>query len=333
MSSETLTAGGAPALGGRAHGPGAQLGRFLLRYALVLGLGAMVLGFSLADPAFFTSGNLRNIALASTIVAVVAVPSAFLILSGYIDLSVGSNLALGAMVAGILMSNGTDPVIGCAAAIGACAAIGVMNGGLVCGLGFSPLVVTLGTLTFVRGLALAIDSSTVSGFPEGFVAIGTAEVLGVPVLVLVAAATFALGWVFLERTATGRHVHAIGVNPEAAFLSGVRVRAVPFWLFVATGAAVGVAAILYAARIASVTPAVSGAVLELDVLTAVLLGGVAFGGGSGGVGGVLLGVTFLGVLQNGLTILDAPTAVAMMTKGLALVLAAGLYTLSRRVAD
>jgi ribose/xylose/arabinose/galactoside ABC-type transport system permease subunit len=279
---------------------------------------------------FLTLANFRDIAVASCIVAVVAAPSALLILSGYIDLSVGSNLALGAMTTGILMTHGWSPVPAAAAGIGACVLVGALNGVLICGLEFSSIVVTLGTLTFVRGLALAVDSSTISGFSDGFTALGRAEVLGVPYLVIVAALALAAGWVFLERTAYGRHIHAIGVNRDAAFLSGVAVRALPFWVFVATGAAVGVAAVLYAARIASVTPAISGAGLELDVLTAILLGGVTFGGGRGRMSGVLLGVLFLGVLQNGLTIVNAPTAVALMVKGLALAVAAALDIASRK---
>jgi ribose transport system permease protein len=304
--------------------------RLALRHALVIGLIAMVLVFSLAEPAFISVGNVRNILLASSILAVVAVPSALLILSGYLDLSVGSNLALGAMTTGILMTNGVHPVVAALGGIGAATLVGVLNGALVCGLGLSAIIVTLGTLTFVRGLALAVDSSTIFGFSEGFTELGRGGIAGVPYLVMVAALAFVIGWVFLERSAYGRHVHAIGVNPEAAYLSGIAVRGLPFWLFVATGAAVGVASVMYAARIASVTPAISGVAFELDVLTAVLLGGVAFGGGRGNMLGVLLGVLFLGVLQNGLTILDAPTAVALMVKGLALAVAAGLDIASRR---
>jgi len=316
-----------------ARGRGLLLVELTLRYALLLGLVAMVVVFATTARGFLEIGNFKDIALASSIVEIIAVPSALLILSGYIDLSVGSSLALGAMVAGILMSDGTSPWLAAPVGIAACAAVGLLNGVLVCGFGLSSIVVTLGTLTFVRGLALSIDSSTVFGFPDGFTELGRADVLGVPFLALVAGIVFLLGWVFLERTSWGRHVHAIGVNREAAFLSGVAVRALPFWLFVATGAAVGLAAVLYAARIASVTPAISGLALELDVLTAVLLGGVAFGGGKGRMSGVLLGVLFLGVLQNGLTLLNTPTAVALMVKGLALVVAAGLDIASSRVAS
>ena len=302
-----------------------------LRYALLLGLVAMVVIFAMTARGFTDVGNFKDIALASSIVAVVAVPSALLILSGFIDLSVGSSLALGAMVAGMLMTHHVSPWLAAPVGIAACAAVGAANGVLVCGLGLSSIVVTLGMLTFVRGLALSISSSTIFGFPDGFTAVGRADVLGVPFLAFVAGIVFALGWVFLEHTGWGRHVHAIGVNREAAFLSGVAVRALPFWVFVATGAAVGLAAVLYAARIASVTPAISGLGLELDVLTAVLLGGVAFGGGKGKMSGVLLGVLFLGVLQNGLTLLNTPTAVALMVKGIALAVAAGLDIASGRV--
>jgi ribose/xylose/arabinose/galactoside ABC-type transport system permease subunit len=302
-------------------------------WALLGGFLLLVAGFSLAQPAFLTVDNFKNIALASSITAVITVPSALLILSGYIDLSVGSNLAFGAMTSGMLMVAGVPPWLACLGGIGASTAVGVLNGALTCAWGLSPIIVTLGTLTFVRGLALAIQPTTVFGFPPEFLALGVDGIFGVPYLVLIAAGMFLAGWFVLEHTAYGRHIQGIGVNREAAFLSGVSVRALPFALFAVTGAAVGLAAAMYTARIASVTPGLSGTGIELDVLTAVLLGGVAFGGGRGGMGGVLLGVLTLGVLQNGLTLVNAPTAVALMAKGLALGIAAVLHVAGQRLAS
>lgn len=296
----------------------------LTRHVLALGLVTMIAGFALANSAFATLPNLRNIAVASSVVAVIAVPSALLIMAGHVDLSVGSSLALGAMTAGQLMTTGDLPIwVGAAAGILVCSAVGVVNGWLCSVRGYSPIVVTLGMLTVVRGLALSIEPNTVFGLPVAFTRLGQSAFLGIPTLAWVAAVTFVSGHVFLEKTRRGKHLQATGLDPRAAFAIGLPVRALPFAAYVVTGLSVGVAAMMFLARVGSVTPGVTGSALELDVLTAVLLGGVAFGGGRrGSILDVFLGVAFLGVLQNGLTILNAPFGVALLAKGLALVLAA-----------
>jgi len=140
-------------------------------------------------------------------------------------------------------------------------------------------------------------------------------VLGVPYLVLVAAAVFVIGGFILAMAPTGRHIFAIGVNQEAAYLSGVKVKKVGLILFIATGAAAGLAGVMMAARLGAAPSGTLGVGFELEVLTAVILGGVAFEGGRGSIRGVLLGVLFLGLLQNGLTLLNVPAASGLLVKG------------------
>ena len=148
---------------------------------------------------------------------------------------------------------------------------------------------------------------------------------------LIAAGVFVIGYLFLNRTPWGQHVYAFGVNSEAARLAGISTRVLPFMLYVATGAAAGLGGSLLVARLNSATPGTLGLAFEIDVLTAILLGGVAFGGGRGRLSGVLVGVVFLGVLSNGLVLLDVRSFTQTLLKGIALVAAAGLATLVGRL--
>lgn len=298
--------------------------------ALLLGVVALFVVFTLMSDKFLTVGNLKNVSVQISVLAVVAVPMALLLIAGKVDLSVGSTLALGAVTSGMLITHGTAIPLAILAGIGAGAVIGVANGLLVTYLELSPIIVTLGALTAVRGLALTIAPNPIFGFPSGFLSLGENEALGIPYLALIALAAFILGTALLVLLPIGRHVYAIGVNPDAAYLSGVRVSAVGFFLFVLTGAAAGLAGVMLAARLGSAPSGSLGVGFELEVLTAVILGGVAFNGGRGTMLGVFLGVIFLGVLQNGLTLENVPAATAMIIKGGTLVVAAWLDRITIR---
>lgn len=315
------------------HAPRAVLQRARQRaaaHALLLGSIALLVVFTVLNDAFLTVDNFRNILIQASVISVVAVPTALLLIAGKVDLSVGSTLALGGVVSGLLISDGVPLVPAVAAGVLAGAAVGTVNGVLVTMWDLSPIIVTLGALTAVRGLAITVAPDPVFGFGDGFLALGADELLGVPYLVLIAAAVFLLGGAVLAKLPVGRHIYAIGVNDEAAYLSGVRVRRIGLWLFVATGAAAGLAGVMLAARLGSAPSGALGLGFELDVLTAVILGGVAFNGGRGSIAGVLLGVLFLGVLQNGLTLENVPAATALMVKGAVLAIAAGLDRIAVR---
>ncbi|MET8978062.1 ABC transporter permease [Streptomyces sp. NPDC004539] len=296
----------------------------LRRHPLIAVLAVLVPAFQLSTGSFLDPSNLSGIATDAATLAIVAVPLALLVISGYLDLSVGSTLALGGLVAGRLASDGQPPVVAVAGALAAGAAVGAVNGVLCCYLGLSPFVVTLGMLTAVRGLAQQVFPLPLSGFGSGFAWLGGARIAGLTAPVVIAAAVLVVGALFLAWTPTGRHVFAIGVNREAAHLSGIDIRRTPFALFVATGVAAALAGAIKASVLDSVVAGTSGAGFELAALTAVLVGGVALTGGSGSVFGVLLGVVFLGGLQNGLTLLNVPTFWQQMAQGTALIAGAAL---------
>lgn len=304
----------------------------LRRQPLIVVLGVMVVAFQLSTGSFLDPANLRGIATDAATLAIVAVPSALLVISGYLDLSVGSTLALGGLVGGWLAGQGQSPVVAVLGALAAGAAVGAVNGVLCCYFGLSTFIVTLGMLTAVRGLAQQLFPLPLSGFGTGFAWLGGARIAGVAAPVVVAALVLAAGALFLALTPAGRHVFAIGVNREAAHLSGIDVRRTPFALFVITGVAAALAGVIKASVLDSVVAGTSGSGFELAVLTAVLVGGVALTGGSGSILGVLLGVLFLGCLQNGLTLLDVPTFWQQMAQGSALVAGAALAYFAPRAA-
>ena len=278
--------------------------RLLVDNALLLALGLLVLFFASQNDRFVSFDNFRLVALQVSIMGIVSVPLALLLISGGIDLSVGSIIGLGGMTSASLLHSGTPVTVAVIAGILAGAAVGVANGALSIFTKLSPIVVPLGALAAVRGLTFYISAVPIFGFPDSFTNLGSGRILGVPILVLIAAGVFVIGYLFLNRTPWGQHVYAFGVNSEAARLAGISTRVLPFMLYVATGAAAGLGGSLLVARLNSATPGTLGLAFEIDVLTAILLGGVAFGGGRGRLSGVLVGVVFLGVLSNGLVLLD-----------------------------
>ncbi|MGQ4386712.1 ABC transporter permease [Streptomyces sp. SAS_270] len=303
----------------------------LRRHPLLVVLALMVLVFQLTTGSFLDTGNLRGIATDAATLTIVAVPLALLVISGYLDLSVGSTLALGGLVAGRLAGQHQSPVVAVLGALVVGGAVGALNGVLCCYLGLSAFIVTLGMLTAVRGLAQQLFPLPLSSFGSGFAWLGGARVAGVDAPVVIAVFVLVVGALFLALTPAGRHVFAIGVNREAAYLSGIGVRRTPFALFVVTGAAAALAGAIKASVLDSAVSGTSGAGFELTVLTAVLLGGVALAGGSGSVFGVLLGVLFLGCLQNGLTLLNVPAFWQQMAQGVALVAGAALARFGPRL--
>ena len=289
--------------------------------ALLLGVVALIVVFSNLNEQFLAVDNFRNILVQCSFIAVVAVPMSMLLIAGKVDLSVGSVLALGAVTCGLLLNDGVPLLVAIIAGILAGTVIGAINGFLITVLDLSPIIVTLGALTAIRGLAQTLAPDPLFGFPSSFISLGENEFLGIPYLVLIAAAVFVIGALVLTQTPIGRHIYVIGVNPEASYLSGVRVKPVGLLLFVLTGTAAGLAGVMLSARLGSAPSSSLGVGFELEVLTAVILGGVAFDGGRGTILGAFLGVIFLAILQNGLTLENVPLATALMVKGGTLVAA------------
>jgi ribose/xylose/arabinose/galactoside ABC-type transport system permease subunit/ABC-type branched-subunit amino acid transport system ATPase component len=301
------------------------------RNALFYALAALVVYFSFASSNFLSTSNLEVILLNVAILGIVAVPGAMLVLAGYVDLSVGSAAVLCAVVFGKLFEAGLAPGFCFVLALLTGTLWGLIQGYLVAYLGLSPIVVSLGGLAGLRGLALWIsDAFVTQGFGDAISTLGNGSLLGLPVPVWIFFASFALGGYVWFRTPWGRHFTAIGADASAAHALGIDTRRLPLALYAASGTAAALGGLILMAQLDAASLSI-GEGLELSVLTAILLGGVAFVGGRGSLFGVLMGVLFIGVLENGLLLVNVSAYLVNVAIGTALVLAAGLDVIYRRL--
>ncbi|MGI9147552.1 MAG: ABC transporter permease subunit [Chloroflexota bacterium] len=269
-----------------------------------LGLGllcvALILVFGVTSQNFLTVSNAFAILLNVSSIAIAAVGSGFLLISGNVDLSIGGEYALVAVVAATLAKVTQNAAIAVAGALVVGSLLGLFNGLLVRYLNISPLIVTIGTAAVFHGLAYVVTGGiSVFGFPPGFITLGRTYIGPVPVPVLVSTVVFLAGGLILLKTVAGLRAYAIGGHAAAARLNGIDVERFVTTLYVFNGLLVGLVAVLATARLGSGTPSL-GVNFELDVLTAVILGGVAFAGGSGHPLGILVGVVTIGVLNAGM---------------------------------
>ncbi len=290
---------------------------------LVLALAISLIVLLVTHPNYFTIDNLRVIALNQSSIGIGAVGMAYLIIAGQIDLSIGSIFMATSMAAAFLALRQPVPIaIGGALALGCI--LGSINGLLVWRIRVSPLIVTLGTLTIFSGGVLVLTKGV--GYyvnDDAFTGLGNATPLGVPSEIWTLVVIAILGYLILSRTTIGRYVYAIGSNRQAAEAAGINVRRIVITLFVANALLVGVVGVLTASRFSSANIAY-GVNFNLDVITAVILGGVAFTGGEGSIIGVMLAVAFLGVVSSGLITLGVDPYYTDVIKGSALVISVGL---------
>ncbi|MEV8339069.1 ABC transporter permease [Leucobacter sp. NPDC077196] len=306
---------------------------FAAKNGIFLALIVLVAVFSILRPNFFTFANGQSILLQAAELGLIAIPAAFLIMSGTIDLSVGSVASASAITGGLAMSATGSTLLGFAAAIATGIAAGALNGFLIAYLRLNSFVVTLGALSVWGGLALLLsDGRTIprAELPEAFRSIGTLKVGPIPIQIIALVAVIALGWYVLNHTTFGKSVKAIGGNERAARLMGVNVQRSRFLLFVATGAFAALAGLFLSAKVQSANPNI-GSGLELEVLTVVLLGGVAFEGGVGRISGVVAGLLFFRVLRAGLVFMQASPFLQTILVGATLIIAVALDSSIQRM--
>lgn len=279
--------------------------------------------FASSTSSFLTPENISAIATQNAHTFVVAAVVAMLVMAGYADLSVGSVMALAGVSAGLaFIEFGFVGGVVVGLVVGMLA--GALNGVLIGYWLFSPIVVTLGMLAAARGLAQFLAPGSLFGFPEEVGAFGSGSIFGVSYLVLIAAVICVAVMLIMARRPLGRHVVAVGVNPRAAFLSGISVKRLVFWLYLVGGVAAGLAGVLQVARLNSAPSSSLGLSFEVTILTAILLGGIPFTGGRGSIWRVLLGVWLIGMLRNGLTLMNVGVEVSGIVTGVVLIVAAGL---------
>jgi len=295
------------------------------QYGILAVLLLLIVLFSFASPAFFTTSNLINIARQVSMLGIVSVGFTFVLLTGGIDLSVGSIISIvGIISAYSMVDGGLHPVLAIIIGIVVAIVIGIVNGVLVTKTKLSPLIATLATMTIVKGLAFIISGGLpIFGFPSWFAVIGQGYIGPIPIPVIIMVIVFLIGSFILNRTYYGRYIYAIGGNEEAARLSGLNINKLKLLVYSLCGFFTGIAGIIMLARINSGQP-VAGIGFEFDVLTAVVLGGVSISGGAGKLSGVLTGVLIMGVLNNGLILMNIGEYYQLVIKGVVLLVAVGL---------
>ena len=293
--------------------------RAISDYAIFVALGVECLVLAFATDAFFTADNLANVLRQNAFPAVIAAGMTFVILTGGIDLSVGSVVALSGVLAADVIAHGWGIGSGIATGLATGLAVGVANGVVVTRVRVPPFVVTLAMMLIVRGAAFKYtDARTISGLPASFATLSQSWSMAI-----VLAVTFALAWGLLMRTPFGRHVYATGGNRDAAWLSGVRVDRVLLKVYVLCGLGAGLAGVLVASRLSAGYPR-AGELYELDAVAAVVVGGTSLMGGRGSIWGTLAGAFFIGILNNGLNLYNVSPYDQMMAKGAVFLAAASL---------
>ncbi len=284
----------------------------------------MIVFFAIMSDNFLSMRNLMNVAKQVSIFGVASVGMTYVILLGGIDLATGSIISFVNIVAAYFMVNmGLNPILAVIGSLVISTIIGLLNGVIIAEIGMPPLIVTFASQTIFAGLAYIICKGTpISRFPESFLAMGQGYVGPIPIPVIIMVLCFAVGAFILSKTYFGRYFYAIGGNEEAAVLSGIQVKKVKYIVYALSGLFAGIAGLVMLARANTGQPN-AGLGYEFDVITCVVLGGVSVSGGSGKMSNVIAGVLIIGVLSNGMVLLNVSSYMQMVIKGIILLLAVG----------
>jgi ribose transport system permease protein len=274
---------------------------------------------------FMTTSNILNILRQTSINAVIATGMTFVILTGGIDLSVGSILGFSGAVAAMMLASGVDSIIAIPVALIVGLMVGALNGVLISKGKLQPFIVTLATMTMLRGATLVFtDGKPIgTGFEANsklFAWFGNGYVLGIPVPIIVIIVAFLVALFVLTQTKIGRYVYALGGNEEATKLSGISTDKVKIFVYAISGMMAALAGIIITSRLSSAQPT-AGSGYELDAIAAVVLGGTSLAGGTGTIVGTMIGALIIGVLNNALNLMDVSSYFQMLAKGSVILLA------------
>ena len=293
---------------------------------------ALLVTLSLLSPYFFSVNNFLNILVAVSTIGIIAVAMTMVIVSGGIDLSVGSVVALSG-VAIAQLSHRMPIAAAILAALVVGLTVGLFNGVAITRVGINPLIATLGTLSIARGLAFVFSgglTQTINNESFGF--LGRGFLLGIPFQVLVMELLFLLAAWVMHSTVFGRSIYAVGGNAQASRLAGLPVRGLQMAVYLLSGFSAALGGVFLASQLGAGAPQ-AAAGIELSVIAAVILGGTSLSGGKGTIGGTLLGVLILGTLNNGLTLLNVSSYYQEVARGGVLLLAVGIDQLRLRLAN
>ncbi|MDF1615911.1 ABC transporter permease [Petrocella sp. FN5] len=290
-------------------------------FSTISGLFILIIIFSLNNENFLTTANLLNVAVQTTPILLIAMGQTYVLITGGIDLSIGSNIALAGVTAAIFMKAGIPIPIAMLLGLGVTAGVGVLNGVMIAYGKLPPFIVTLGTMTTVRGITLTMTQGIpISGLPEAFNNIGIAKTLGIPNPIFIMVIFAVIFGFILSKTRTGRYTYALGSNFEAARLSGVNAHMTLIKVYMFSGILAGVAGLVMAARIISAPPT-AGMGYELDAVASSVIGGASTMGGEGAIFGTVVGAFIIGVLRNGLNLMGVSPFIQQIVIGVVIIAA------------
>jgi ribose/xylose/arabinose/galactoside ABC-type transport system permease subunit len=281
---------------------------------------------ALKPDTFLTLDNFLNVLRRSSVYGIIAVGMTFVIISGGIDLSVGSMLAFCGMIGAWLMES-AGGVAGTITGVAVGLLSGLVNGLLITRFRLQPFIVTLGTMSFFRGIALVMKDGQPINVPD-YKYLGEGTIMGSPVSVLIFAAVIIIAMLILKFTSLGRYTYAIGSNREAAFHAGVRVEKNLICIYTIVGLLVGIAAMIQVSRTVSAQPT-AGLGVELDIIAAVVIGGASLSGGQGTITGTIIGTLLISFLRNGCTLLGISTNAQLIVIGIIIVTAVAVDRLAQ----
>ncbi|AQS53057.1 Ribose import permease protein RbsC [Jeotgalibaca dankookensis] len=302
----------------------------IFTYGILIFLIVLFVVLSFSSSYFFTIGNLTTVLRQVAVVGIITVSMTMIILTGGIDLSVGSMLGLCAVILAKLMVQGTNMILAIIITLVVGTILGLFNGFLINEINISPLISTLGTMTIFSGATYILTGGEgIFGFPSQFSFIGQGYVWNVPVPIIILVFVYAFGFFVLNNTRYGRYLYGIGANEKASILSGVNVKKVKYIAYAMSGLLSSLASVVMLSRVNSALPNL-GSGLEFDVVTAVVLGGISVNGGEGKLQGVVIGLLIIAILSNGMVLLGVGNYFQTVVKGLVLLIAVGIDNISKK---
>lgn len=298
-----------------------DIGKVIRQFGLVFVVLFIVILMSFLSPVFMTKNNIMNVLRQISMNGILAVGMTFVILTGGIDLSVGSVVGITGVICGSFLEKGMNWGLACLLSLAIALLYGVINGYLIAYVGFQPFIATLSTMTIGRGFALAYsDGKPYTIRDAHFISIGQGSVLGIPVPIILLVLVCLLGLVILNMTTFGRYVFALGGNKSAAKLSGVRTKKMEMMVYVLSSVCACVVGMILAARISSGQPT-AGESYEMDAIAATAIGGTSMSGGIGSLSGTILGFVIIGLLSNSMNLMNINSFYQQIVKGLLIIAA------------
>ncbi|SCH91122.1 MULTISPECIES: ribose ABC transporter permease [unclassified Romboutsia] len=309
----------------RAESKNINVKELLVKYKSLLGLVLLIAIVSVLNPSFLSPKNIMNILRQTSVNAVIAAGMTFVILTGGIDLSVGSILGISGAVCASLLVSGQNAIISVISALLVGSIVGFLNGFIISKGKLQPFIATLATMTVLKGLTLVYTNGNpiTLGSNElamSFGKIGGGTILGIPTPAMIMIVVFMVCYYILHNTKMGRYTYALGSNEEATKLSGLNTDKIKIWVYTISGILASVAGVIITSRLYSAQPT-AGSGYELDAIAAVVLGGTSLNGGKGKITGTIIGALIIGVLSNALNILDVSSYYQTMVKGAVILLA------------